>query len=194
VADATGTGAPGQVLGGSTWVAGVSGQALRFNGSTGYALVPDAPDLRLSGPMTVAAWVRPERVATQYVVKKALQGTTNGFELGLASSGRPFLRFNHASSGDGFRLDGSASYPTDGTTWTLLVGTYDGTTMRFYVDGVLQGSRPGPSAIGTSSLGIGIGAESDGTRAVRGAVDDVRLYGRALSGAEVSTLFTDQAP
>jgi hypothetical protein len=138
--------------------------------------------------MSVSAWVRPEQKATQYVLKKAAQGVTDGYELGLANGGTAFLRFNHASSGDTYRVDTTTPYPTDGT-WVHLVGTYDGSRMRIYVNGVEQASKAGPAAVGTNALRLGIGAESDGTRPLKGRIDGVRLYDRALSAAEVAQLY-----
>ena len=42
----------------------------------------------------------------------------------------------------------------------------------------------GPASIVTNNLGVGIGAQPDGTSPLQGAMDDVRLYNRALSLAE----------
>ncbi|WP_415296825.1 LamG-like jellyroll fold domain-containing protein [Cellulosimicrobium sp. SJTW-1] len=187
-ADASGWSNGGSLVGAATWVLGRSGTAVRSDGVTGYVRVPDVTALDLTTGMTVSAWVRPEHTATQYVVKKASQGTTDGYELGLASGGRPFLRLNHASSGDSYRVDATSSYPTDGT-WVHLAGTYDGTRLRIYVNGVEQASKAGPASIGTNSLPLGIGAEPNGTRATKGAVDTVRLYDRALTATEVSALY-----
>src|SRR5690606_39718643 len=90
------------------------------------------------------------------------------------------------------RVDATSTYPTDGT-WLHLVGTYDGTRMRIYVNGVEQGSKTGPESIGVNSLPLGIGAESNATRATKGAVDGVRLYDPALSAAAVADLYAGAA-
>jgi hypothetical protein len=189
-ADSSAFGHTGTLVGGMTWVPGVSGTAVRSDGSTGLGRVPDADSLDVTTSMSVAAWVRPEIAATQYVVKKAANNATNGFELSLASNGRPFLRFNQATSNDTFRVDATSSYPTNGSTWMHLVGTYDGQRMRIYVDGVEQGSKSGPSAIASNSLRLGIGAEPNGFRPVQGRIDGVRLYDRALTGTEVAQLYS----
>src|SRR5690606_13794490 len=89
---------------------------------------------------------------------------------------------------DTYRVNATSSYPTNGT-WQHLVGTYDGTRMRLYVNGVEQGSKAGPASIGVNSLPLGIGAESDGYRPLKGAVDGVRMYDRALTAAQVTALY-----
>ncbi len=187
-ADSSGWGNGGTLVGGSSWVPGVSGSAVRSDGATGLVRVPDSAALDVSTGLTVAAWVRPEQAATQYVVKKATNDAADGFELALASNGKPFLRLNEDSSGDTYRVNATSSYPTNGT-WVHLVGSYDGTRMRIYVNGVEQASKAGPASIGTNASPLGIGAEGNGYRPVKGAVDGVRLYDRALSAAEVTTLF-----
>ncbi|MCO7274152.1 LamG-like jellyroll fold domain-containing protein [Cellulosimicrobium cellulans] len=193
-ADTSGWGQTGAVSGGTTWVTGRSGTALRFDGSTGRVTVPDAASLDLAGTMTVAAWVRPERVATQHVVKKARSYEVDGYELSVASTGRPFFRVNQASSGDAFRVNATSVPVADGSTWTHLVGTFDGARLRLFVNGVEQGSVAGPAAVGTNALPLAIGDQSGGGYPFQGAVDGVRLYDRALSAAEVAALYAGSPP
>jgi hypothetical protein len=51
-------------------------RALILDGIDDHAQVPNSPTLDLTSQVTLAAWVRPTQVATQYLVKKAIQGTT----------------------------------------------------------------------------------------------------------------------
>jgi hypothetical protein len=193
VADGSGWGGSGAVSGGATWAAGVGGSALRFDGVSGRAAVPDSAALDVSAAVTVAAWVRPERLGTQYVVKKAEGYEVDGYELGLASTGRPFFRVNQASAGDAHRASAPAAAPADGRTWTHLVGVYDGTRVRLYVDGVERVSVAGPAAVGTNSLPLVLGDQPGGGYPLRGAVDAVRVYDRALTAAQVATLHDGEA-
>ncbi|GAA3509868.1 LamG-like jellyroll fold domain-containing protein [Georgenia daeguensis] len=186
VGDSSGWGNHGTVQGSVAWGPGRAGSGLVLDGTGGYVRVPDSASLDLSGPMTVAAWVRPQVLATQYVVKKATNGTRDGFELSLSSTGRGFFRVNEATSDDRYRVNATSVHPLG--TWVHLAGTYDGTTMRFYVDGVLQGSVAGPSAVATNGLALGIGAEPGGYRKFRGGLDEVRVYDRALTAQEIGGL------
>src|SRR5690606_10311725 len=83
-------------------VTGVIGQALQFDGSQ-YATVVDTPSLDISEAITLAAWIKPENGTTQYLIRKAEQNRTNGYELSLSNSGKVFLRFNQ--NGNRPRLD-----------------------------------------------------------------------------------------
>ncbi|MBD7999348.1 LamG-like jellyroll fold domain-containing protein [Oerskovia gallyi] len=187
-ADSSGWGQTGTLSGGAAWVTGIDGKAVRLDGTAGKVAVPDADGLDVSAALTVSAWVRPERHATQYVVKKAVSGSADGYELGISSAGKPFLRVNQKTSGDTFRVNATSVLPTNGTTWVHLAGTYDGQRLRIYVDGVEQGSIAGPASVGVNTLPLTIGAQPDGLYPFQGAVDQARLYDRALSGAEVQAL------
>ena len=72
--DSSASGNNGTILGNPTWVTGQHGQAIRFDGTGDYATVPDSASLDISGAITMAAWVKPEKVATQYLIKKAVPG------------------------------------------------------------------------------------------------------------------------
>ena len=144
----------------------------------------------LSTAMSIAAWIRPEQADTQDIVTKSVYGSTDGFQLTLSSPTsdvahtRVFFRFNQATSGNTYRIDSSSVYPSDGSTWMHVVATYDGTTMRLYVNGVLESSLVAP-APADQHLPLAIGGQSDGQRYYTGALDDVRLYARALRRLEI---------
>ena len=178
--------------GNPTWVSGVDGGALRFNGSNQFGFAADANSLDLTQSLTIAAWIRPEKRDTQYLIKKAEHNATNGYELSLSSGGKVFFRFNQDSSGNTYRLDSQSSYPTDGTTWMHVAITYDGSVMRMYIDGVQNNTKSFSSAssINTNALTVAIGAGNDGFRGIQGAMDDVRIYNTALSASEISALAT----
>jgi len=189
VVDSSGAGHAGTVSGNPTWVSGVKGSALRLDGNGDYVTVADAPSLDLSGAMSIAVWVRPEKTATQYVVKKGTS-SVDGYEIGLSSAGKIFFRLNAVSSGDTYRINSTSTYPTNGSTWVHVVGVYDGTTMRLYVNGVQQASAPGPSAIAVNTLPLVLGAEGAGYRPLTGALDVTGIYDHALTTAEITTLAT----
>ena len=190
--DATAVGSP-------TWVTGQDGNAWHFDGTSQYATTPDSNDLDLTSAITIAAWVKPEMVGSsnvpQQIVQKATTGSTNGYEIGLtgATSTAPqkaFIRFNKSSSGDTYRATSTTVYPTDGNTWIHVAGTWDGSTIRLYYNGVQQGSVPFAGPIATNSLAIGVGGPPilDTSRMFKGAIDDVRIYDRALSAGEIAAL------
>ena len=188
--DSSGLANNGTILGNPTWVTGQHGQAIRFDGMGDYATVADNASLDISGAITMATWVKPEITTTQYLIKKAIQGGTDGYELSLATTGFPFVRFNSTASGTTYRVDSPTAYPNNGTTWMHLAATSDGITIRLYVNGTEVATKPAPAAITTNNVALGIGGQSDGVSPLRGAMDDTLLYNRALSASEVAALAT----
>jgi large repetitive protein len=181
----------GSVDGNVQWTQGVEGAALLLGGDS-YARVANHPSVDITGPITVAAWIRPQTRGTQDLVKKAIHNGVDGFELSLASSGKVFARFNQPTSGNTYRVDSTTSYPTDGTSWMHVVATYDGATIRLYINGEQEAVKSGPASIASNDFDLGIGGEPTGEptagRGFTGALDDVRLYSRALSAATVAQL------
>ena len=187
--------------GSPTFGTGRIGNALSLDGSTQYGTVADEASLDITDAITIAAWVRPEKFATQDLIAKDINGSVDGYQLSLAttkgdsSSQRAFVRFNQASNGDSIRLNATTMYPIDGT-WMHVAATYDGATIKLYINGHLEGSLPWAGTIATNATALGIGAQSDDTRWFQGDLDDVRLYDRALSAGEIAALAEtpNQAP
>ena len=174
------------LVGSPTWPAGQNGQAVRMNGTTQYGTTPDEASLNIETQITLAAWVKPETFSStpQYLIKKAIIGAVNGYELSLASTAstwpnKVFGRLNQVASGDTYRVNSTTSFPTDGS-WMHVAMTYDGVTMRLYVNGVQEDSDAGPAAILTNTQPLVLGAQSDGDRKYQGTIDDARVYNRAL--------------
>ena len=165
------------------------GDALVLDGSNQYATVPNSADLDITGPITMAAWVKPDVVGTQHLIKKATMNLVNGYELSLSSPGHVFTRFNQVASADTYRIDATSFYPTDGDTWIHVAATWDGTTITLYVNGAAEGTVDFAGPIATNDLALGIGAQADGTSKLNGSLDDVRLYNRALGDTEIAALY-----
>ena len=188
------------LTGSPTWVAGVAGGALRFNGSTQYGSTPDEASLDIVNQITIVAWIKPETTSgtPQDLVKKAVNSVTNGYELTLASTGsnwpnKVFGRINQVASGDTYRVNSDTQFPTDGS-WMHAAMTYDGAVLRLYINGVEEDQVAATVPILTNDLALTIGAQSDAQRFFQGAMDDARVYNRALSAEEILALFGAQHP
>ena len=188
--DSSGLNNAASLSGSPAWTTGIRGPALTLDGTTQHGVVPNSASLNPTTAITLAVWIKPAKAAfaTQDLIKKAVAGATNGYELSLAVSGKPFFRLNQVASADTYRVNALSSYPLNGSAWQHLAATYDGSSMQIYVNGVLDGSVTGPSAIVANSLSVGIGAQSDATRRFEGAMDDARVYDRALSAEEIRLL------
>ena len=178
--DASGNGHAGSIVG-ATWTGeGRYGGALSFDGTNDYVGLGGLGTFYRDG-FTLQAWVR--KATTKNDV--AVVGT-------WAGSG-PMLWVDHLASRYHLTLDGGlSSYLDSGRspivgTWQHLAATYDGATARFYVDGVEIASRAVAGGAGTSDVWrVGAYGGSPGGF-FDGLVDDVRVYNRALSEAELQS-------
>jgi fibronectin type 3 domain-containing protein/predicted transcriptional regulator len=168
----------------ATWAAtGKYGKALQFNGTNSLVTIPDAAALHLTTGMTLEAWVNPSTVNGNWrdVVYKGndnyyLEATSTNAskpDAGLIAGG---------SYGDAY---GTAALPAN--TWSYLAETYDGTTLRLYVNGTQVASTAHTGAIATSTNPLQIGGDSLYGQNFAGMIDEVRVYNTALTAAQIQT-------
>jgi hypothetical protein len=187
-ADASGGGLNGTLLNGPSWVtAGRYGGAIDFDGSDDMVRVSDAAALDLTNRFTIAAWVRPDTLNNWHTL--AMKSTTGGIAYGLYTSGfqnnRP-TAFVHTGTVEHFAR---ASTALSTTAWRHLAVTYDGTTMRFYIDGVAAGSGTFTAQATTSDQPLYIGGNTVWSyEDYAGLIDELQIYNRALTATEITTI------
>jgi len=161
--------------------------SVNLSGSASYVLVPDAVALDIPGPISVEYWANSDTLLNSGDNPNSyFGGVTKASTYGLGwttliSDGG--WRFNLSSGGISYTAD-SATMAVEPGRWYHLVGTYDGTWMRLYLDGVeIASNNIGSKTIDntTSSLRLGEwgGADWDGE------LDDVSLYSTALGPSAV---------
>ncbi len=193
VSDSSGNLNHGSLQGGAHIGIGHTGGGLLMSQALHSLVVPHAASLMPTAQLTIAAWIAPISKANQTVVSKASMNTVDGYELSLSKGGKVFVRFNQQSSGDSFRLNSATSYSRKGS-WMHVAATYDGSTIRLYVNGVLEASKAASFAINANTLAVGIGAEASGKRGMRGRLDDVLIADRALNQTEIASLYGGALP
>jgi hypothetical protein len=133
--------------------------------------------------MTLECWVRTD-VADQngWFVNRIYGGGVNtGYRMGIVN-GKPC--FEIPLTDWSHHLTASDTLPL--SRWVHLAGTFDGKTMRIYVDGKECGSmdRPGPVRANNFDLCLGNYAQGHDAH-LNGLLDEVKLYDRALTPAEI---------
>ncbi|MFI7701790.1 LamG-like jellyroll fold domain-containing protein [Nonomuraea sp. NPDC049480] len=183
IADASATGNSG-TLTNTTWSAtGKYGSALSFNGTSSWVTVGDSPSLRLTTGMTLQAWIRPTTVNSwRTVIMKQYTGDLAYVLSAGSDNNRPHTVI-HTTGEVG--TGGTASLPLD--TWSHLTATYDGTTLRLYVNGTQISQRTAGGPIRTDNGVLRIGGNSLWGEHFNGLIDEVRIYNRALTDAEIQT-------
>jgi len=180
---------PATLFGGAGLVAGVQGKALGLDGVDDQATAT-VSRLDTTGNYSVAAWVRLDTVPSNFVTAVAADGLngTSPFFLQYVGADRGWAM----SFPDGPRA--VAPFPAVAGQWYHLVGVRDADngTLSLYVDGSLAATERTWATTATTGL-VTVGRAQFRGNAVdfmHGAVDDVRLYDRALNASEVSGLAT----
>lgn len=182
VGDSSGNANTGTITN-ATWAAsGKYGRALSFNGTNARVSIPSSASLNLTTGMTLSAWVNPSvsRTAWSDVIWKAdalyfLEATsTNG--------GRPAAGAKNAS-GTWTNAYAPSALPVN--TWTHLAATYDGSFIRLFVNGIQVAATARTGNLLTSTQPLFIGGNTIYGYHFAGLIDEVRVYNRALTQAEI---------
>lgn len=173
-------------LSATTWAAGKFDSALSFNGTSSSARCGAPAVLNVTGSVTIAAWIRitnaDESNYMRIVSKKTAWDATSGYALTYNP-----LRNLLEVHGSGNNSGAAANVNLD-TGWHHVAATISGTTAKLYVDGVDRTTDASVSALANGTTALVIGREPNGTGPFHGLVDEVRVYNRALSAAEVAGL------
>ena len=180
--DRSGNGNTG-TLSGATWTtAGLAGVGLSFDGINDRVNVNDSASLDLTGGMTLEAWVYPTVLSGWRTV--FLKERSGGLVYALyahdnVSQPAAYVRVGNAD----WRVAGASPLPLH--TWTHLATTYDGATLRLYVNGQEVGNRAVGGAIQVSTGRLRMGGNAVWAEWFAGQIDEVRIYNRALTPAQI---------
>jgi hypothetical protein len=184
-ADVSGNGNAGTLAGGTAWSAtGRFGKALSFDGVNDLVSVADAAALDLTTGMTIEAWVNPAALSGWRTV--AFKAVPAGLAYALYAhddAPRPAGTIN--TGGPDASAIGTAALPL--STWTHLAMTFGSGTLRLYVNGVLVGTQAVAGTLRTSADPLTIGGNAVWPEWFGGLIDEVRIYNRALTQAEIQT-------
>jgi glucose/arabinose dehydrogenase/chitodextrinase len=183
VADASGNGNTGTISG-ATWIAGKYGGALSFDGTNDLVVINHSSSLNLTTAMTLEAWVFP--TAAQSGWRTLIQKEVDAYLLHASGGGSPL-----APTGGG-TFSGAVDYFPAATalplnTWSHVALTWDGSLMRLYVNGVESANRSRSGTLQPTTAPLRIGGNSPYGEFFLGRIDEVRVYDRALSAADIQT-------
>jgi hypothetical protein len=198
VLDSSGNGNDGSI-GGATRVTGQTGfgGALSFNGTSSIVNVAHSASLALSTGMTLEAWVNPSANAGtapnggwRTVIMKELGTDGLAYALygndGNVNTARPAGYIHNG----GVDKEATAAPALPVGVWSHIAVTYDGASIRLYVNGVLRSTAAAAGTIAASTAPLHIGGNNvfttPGTEFFAGLIDEVRVYNRALSAGEIT--------
>ncbi len=184
VGDSSGNGYTGNIIGAAWTASGKFGNALSFNGTSSYvsASIPTLP----TGDYTWSSWVNPNQTGTFRGIMVSRGSGLGGVELDIDAG-----RINVWSNGNLGLISGTI-IPVG--VWTHVALTRAGSTIRLYINGS-QDPNTGADGLANDFAGcpllIGVDNDSGCTGSLNGnfdgLIDEIRVYNRALSQAEIQS-------
>jgi len=177
--DSSGNNNHGTLTNGPTTTIGKLGQALSFDGSNDYVAIPNNSSIQTNGVITIAAWIYLTSTTAERIIVK-------GSEYEFDVSGG-LLRLNQ----DNTVIMQSTAYSYI-NSWHHVVAVYSDsenyTMLCIDASCITEGSET--TSIANTSNNVAIGSEPNGGgNFLNGQIDDVRIYNRALSAAEIQKLY-----
>ncbi len=204
-ADQTGNGNTATLMNGATWGPGAVGSgSLQLDGVAAVASVPDSPTLRLPGNLSIALWVNhaslPTNGSYMYYLQKG-QNDQDNYSLGCFNTNgvcRLFFEYDDTLGNYHYIPQTTGPGLTTGA-WEHVAVIFSSTSnsLAFYVNGQPAGSVPATQLLnGTLAVPLSIGQQNIAgyNFTMNGLLDDVRIYNRTLTQAEVGTLYQMVAP
>jgi len=198
ILDSSGNNLSGTLLGGVKSTTGVVNQGLSFDGRSGYIQFPDDTLTELTSDLSLAFWVntqnnsRTEAILSRY----SAAGIEMGYILRSDPAGHVELRIGGNNSGTGYAVTLTDTGRINDGKWHYVTAVITrGQGVSFYIDGALS-SKQALNVVGRaggSSLEIGLTPVYYGTY-FTGILDEVRIYNRVLSAAEIAALASSQTP
>jgi hypothetical protein len=203
VTDASGNNHSGTLRDAPTWTDGKYNRGLVFDGSNDYVTFGQVASANAFTAFTVSTWVKFAASGggareTHLVDKSRCDGYVNSgpWELGVAitAPGKAELVVypENGAAHAGYLFSGASSTAVDDGNWHYVTGRYDGARLSIWVDGRQENSVDAPGLrLSSSTHSMELGGNCNGyAYPFRGTLDEVRLYARALSQAEIQADMT----
>ena len=176
-----------------TFAPGEVGLAFSFNGTSSEVDIPHNPNQNTGAQITIDAWINPTTITHgNPILNKRSSSNVGGYSFEATNS--PFGNVNGLSFG--IWIGGTliqALTPANAITtgvWQHVAATYDGITMKIYVNGVLKASQAASGAIDAVTDPLVMGRnEVVATADWDGLIDEVELFNRALTLSEIGAIY-----
>jgi len=193
--DRSGKNNHGAFVNGPTWVDGRYGKAIRLDGLDDYVLIGSSDSIEFSKSITVSSWVKVNSATGdhQVIVSHWKPPEWIGFVLEFAPDGVTSQFAVEITTGT--RVYAYSAIPVTVGSWVHLTGVFDGTSVKIYVNGTLAGESTLNGSVDLKGEPILVGANlSPGDwNWFNGIIDEVKVYNRVLSAAEVATIYTESS-
>jgi N-acetylneuraminic acid mutarotase len=183
----------GSLQGGVTFAPGEVGQAFRFNGTSGYVSVPNAPSF--SSAVTLEAWINPATITagTFETIMAKSNFPTRNYGLWMNDAGGLHLSYINGSGNVSFSTAPGLIHVGVFTHVAGIIDTAAG-VMQIYVNGQLAASQATAGPMVPNGFPLTIGASDAGpNNFFNGLIDEATVYNRGLSAGEVRDIYLNGA-
>ncbi len=188
--DSSGNGNDGTEHGGVTYVDGVIGQAGSFDGIDDYILIANNDSLNITKAITMSAWVYIENYDDGWasILTKGDTSSMNSPYALLVQNRKLQIALNR-------NLLNLEETNVPDKKWTHITITWDGSIVRYFINGIEESeTRNFNNSLNVIDGNLVIGKDAPGaTEWFSGKIDDLRLYNRALTEAEIKELYKQQS-
>ncbi|MFN6039776.1 MAG: LamG-like jellyroll fold domain-containing protein [Bacteroidota bacterium] len=170
---------------------GNANKAYNFNGISSYIEVPNANNLQLTNNYSICGWFNANIFFLtntndrRLISKVQSTGWYGGYEIFIGGSTNDIAHTGNVG-GNNFVL-GSQGYSIN--NWYMFTVTYEGTTQKLFMNGVLVNSQPNTGSLQTSNLPLLFGKIGGNSGYFDGILDDLGIWNRALTQQEISDLY-----
>jgi len=178
--DSSGNNNTGILTNGPNWVDGKLGKALDFDGVDDYISINDSLSLSLTTAVSISMWIYIDTLADKVLATKGLQD----YEMRISSN-----KLEMWVNADGNNRNIAGGITLQMGQWYHLTDTYDGATIKSYVNGILDRQITYVASINDTGTNLWIGSYGGGGNFFDGKVDEVRIYNGALSAKEIRTIY-----
>jgi prepilin-type N-terminal cleavage/methylation domain-containing protein len=164
----------------ATWTTGLTDKGIAFNGTNSYVSVPNSPTFNLTSQISMEAWVYTSEQKEAKIIEKGDwdgqgidQDKWDGWQAGVFINGDKK-----------YSLDWGRGQPTL-NTWYHLAYTYDGSSLRLYVNGLECNSLSVSGSLRVNTRPVTLGADGGTQKFFKGTIDQAGIYNTALSGDQI---------
>ncbi len=184
--DSSGNANNGTASGGPTFVtAGKIGASLKLDGTDDYVDCGAAASLDIIDQVSLSAWIKPANIANSAFQTFVAKGD---YAYAIHQTTGNVIQF-FIYDGAWYSASSAVVASTMNNSWHHVAGSYDGTQLRVYVDGVMAGSTLRTGVIATSTTPVNLGRNATySTRFYPGEIDEARVYRGVLPTSEIKKL------
>ena len=164
-------------------------QGAGFDGSTSEIHLGSPANLAPASAISFVAWINPTNFTPTYssIVSYESEAPSLGYTLLIKSTGKLAIFINSPN----ISYDGTGTFTLNTDIWQHVAFTYDGSTLRGYLNGIEDANVAGTGSMGDPTDNCFLGRSHFASRLFTGAIDEAAFFNRALTANEILTLYNE---